>query len=63
MKTLILYAHPAQQHSRINRALAETARQVAGVTFVDLYAEYPRKGLGRFRLERVALIRFHILRL
>ncbi|MBI1220500.1 MAG: flavodoxin family protein [Rhodobacteraceae bacterium] len=42
MKTLVLYAHPAQQHSRVNRTLAETAQQVAGVEVVDLYAEYPR---------------------
>lgn len=41
MKTLVLYTHPAQPLSRVNRVQAETARQVAGVTFADLYAEYP----------------------
>jgi glutathione-regulated potassium-efflux system ancillary protein KefG len=42
MKVLVLYAHPAQQHSRANVALAETARQTRDVSFVDLYATYPR---------------------
>ena len=39
---LVLFAHPAQQQSRINRALADVARQTEGITFVDLYAKYPR---------------------
>ena len=43
MSKLIVYmAHPAQQHSRANAAMAERAREVADITFVDLYAEYPR---------------------
>lgn len=43
MSKLIVYmAHPAQQHSRANAAMAERARKVADITFVDLYAEYPR---------------------
>lgn len=41
-KLLVYYAHPGQRHSRTNRAMAELARTVAGITFVDLYAEYPR---------------------
>lgn len=40
-RILILYAHPAQQRSEVNRPLAEAGRRVAGVTLVDLYAEYP----------------------
>ena len=42
MKVLVLYAHPAQQHSRANVALAEIARQTRDVSFIDLYATYPR---------------------
>jgi len=42
MKVLVLYAHPGQQHSITNAAMAKTAKTVEGVTFVDVYAEYPR---------------------
>lgn len=42
MKTLVLFAHPALQHSRTNRLMLEAARRIDGLTFVDLYAEYPR---------------------
>lgn len=41
MKTLLLFAHPAQQHSRTNRYMIEAARRVPGVTCVDMYAECP----------------------
>jgi putative NADPH-quinone reductase len=41
-KVLVLYAHPRPDRSEVNVHLAEAARRVAGVTFVDLYAEYPR---------------------
>lgn len=41
-RVLVLFAHPAQRHSRINRAMAEAAQSVKDVTFVDLYARYPR---------------------
>ncbi len=39
---LILYAHPGQRHSQINRELSKMAGAIEGVTLVDLYAEYPR---------------------
>ncbi len=38
----MLFAHPGQRYSRANRDLAQAAIKVRGVTFVDLYAEYPR---------------------
>ncbi len=41
-KLLIYYAHPGHSHSRVNRAMAEMASKVEGVTFCDLYATYPR---------------------
>ncbi len=41
-KVLVLYAHPAQQHSRVNAAMATRASELSDVCFVDLYAEYPR---------------------
>jgi glutathione-regulated potassium-efflux system ancillary protein KefG len=45
MKVLVLYAHPAQQHSNVNAALAAVAKETEGVSFVDLYASYPRHNL------------------
>lgn len=41
-RVLILFAHPGQRHSRLNVRMAHAARQLDGVTFVDLYADYPR---------------------
>ena len=42
MRVLVLFAHPAQRKSSINLAMADVARRVDGLTFVDLYEEYPR---------------------
>ncbi len=39
---LILYAHPQPDRSVANARLADEIRHMPGVTFVDLYAEYPR---------------------
>ena len=41
-KILVLFAHPSQDRSEVNVALAEVARAHEAVTLVDLYAEYPR---------------------
>ncbi len=38
---LILFAHPALEKSRVNRALMEAVRDLDGVTFHDLYQQYP----------------------
>ena len=40
-RILVLFAHPSLDRSEVNRPLAEATRQVDGVTFVDLYAQYP----------------------
>lgn len=40
-RVLILFAHPALQKSRVNRALADAVRNLPGVTFHDLYERYP----------------------
>ncbi len=40
-RILILFAHPALQKSRVNRRLIEYVRDIDGVTFHDLYEEYP----------------------
>ena len=40
-RVLILFAHPALQKSRINRAMADAVIGMDGVTFHDLYEVYP----------------------
>ena len=38
---LLLFAHPAHEKSRLNRSLVDEVRGLSGVTFHDLYEEYP----------------------
>ena len=38
---LVVFAHPAFQRSRVNRALITAARNTEGVTVHDLYETYP----------------------
>ncbi len=40
-KILVLFAHPSQHRSEVNLPLVRATAAVAGVTVVDLYAEYP----------------------
>ena len=37
----ILFAHPALEKSRVNRVLIQAVQDLPGVTFRDLYEEYP----------------------
>ncbi len=39
---LVLYAHPAPRHSTANKQMIAAAQSIDNVTFVDLYARYPR---------------------
>lgn len=41
-KLIIYYAHPGHKHSHVNRHMARAAARIDGITFVDLYADYPR---------------------
>ncbi len=41
-RLIVYYAHPGNRHSQANKAMVAEARRVDGITFVDLYAEYPR---------------------
>jgi len=41
-KILVLLAHPAPRHSVTNGQLSTVAQSIDGVTFVDLYKDYPR---------------------
>lgn len=40
-KVLVLYAHPSQSRSEVNLPMFKAAQNIAGVTAVDLYFEYP----------------------
>ena len=40
-RILVLFAHPAIQKSRVNKRLAQVARNLDGVMFHDLYEAYP----------------------
>ena len=41
MKILILFAHPAFHKSKVNKVLVDGMSEMEGVTFHDLYQEYP----------------------
>lgn len=41
-KVLVLFAHPTLDSSAANAPLFRLAQQTAGVTVIDLYAEYPK---------------------
>lgn len=36
-----MFAHPSLDRSEVNRPMADVARNLPGVTLIDLYAEYP----------------------
>ena len=40
-RILVLFAHPSLDRSEVNRPLALATSRIEGVTFVDLYGEYP----------------------
>ena len=39
---IVYYAHPGHPYSQSNQPMAQVASALEGVTFVDLYREYPR---------------------
>ena len=39
---IVYYAHPGHKHSHVNRYMCRAARRVDGITYVDLYEDYPR---------------------
>ena len=41
-RLIVYYAHPGHRHSQANKAMVAAARRVDGITFIDLYADYPR---------------------
>ena len=41
-RLIVYYAHPGHKYSHVNRFMARAAAGLEGITFVDLYADYPR---------------------
>lgn len=41
-KLIVYYAHPGHKYSHVNRDMAAEASQIDGITYVDLYKDYPR---------------------
>lgn len=54
-RILVLFAHPALQKSRINVRLLAAARAVEGITFNDLYEEYPTFQIDVAREQKLLL--------
>lgn len=45
-RLLVYYAHPGHRFSRANRAMRKSAETLDNISFVDLYAEYPRHNIN-----------------
>ena len=41
-RLIVYYAHPGHKHSHVNRFMARAAESTDGITYVDLYRDYPR---------------------
>ncbi len=41
-KLIVYHVHPGQRFSRANAAMSKAASRLENITFVDLYADYPR---------------------
>jgi glutathione-regulated potassium-efflux system ancillary protein KefG len=59
-RILVLFAHPAQERSEVNRPLADATRGVSGVELVDLYGEYPTLAIDVDR-EQARLVAHDVL--
>ncbi len=59
-RVLVLFAHPSQERSEVNRPLAEATSGVQGVDLVDLYREYPTLAIDVDR-EQARLVAHEVL--
>lgn len=59
-RVIVYYAHPGHKHSRLNRELVAAARAVEDITFVDLYAEYPRHDID-IEAEQERLVGYDVI--
>lgn len=55
MKILILFAHPAFHRSKVNKLLVDGLSNIEGVTFHDLYEEYPELDIDVKREQQLLL--------
>jgi glutathione-regulated potassium-efflux system ancillary protein KefG len=55
VKLIVYYAHPGHKHSHVNKHMARAAARINGITFVDLYADYPRFDIN-VRIEQQRLL-------
>jgi len=60
MKVLIVFAHPAFESSRINRALYESVKDLPDVTWHDLYDTYPQQMIN-VQHEQALLVQADVL--
>jgi glutathione-regulated potassium-efflux system ancillary protein KefG len=54
-RVLVLFAHPALEKSRVHRRLVREAADLDGVTFHDLYEEYPAFDIDVAREQQLLL--------
>jgi len=54
-KILILFAHPAFQKSKVNRELVNSLHTIEGVTFFDLYEQYPEMDIDVHEQQQLLL--------
>ena len=60
-KTLIIFAHPALEKSRVNKVLIDAVRNMDNVTVNDLYEEYPDFQIDLEREKGLLLEHDHII--
>ena len=51
-RLIVYYAHPGHRQSHANRTMVKWAKRVDNITFVDLYATYPRFDIDIDREQR-----------
>lgn len=54
-RILVYYAHPGARFSKANTQMAAVAQQQRDITFVDLYARYPRQNIDVDAEQRLLL--------
>ena len=54
-KILILFAHPAFQKSRVNKELVSGVDKIEGITFHDLYQQYPEFDIDVAREQKLLM--------
>jgi glutathione-regulated potassium-efflux system ancillary protein KefG len=55
MRVLVLFAHPAFHKSKVNKMLVDGLEDMEGVTFHDLYQEYPELEINVKREQELLL--------